>query len=182
MIAYYVAFREENADEIRALSIKKNCQIFKEACQQMERMLLQVVNAPAVALEILSGLTRTQIVLLSCATIVAGQCFLNVTGRVDSRDWTDKERAVFANKFTSYVDGPQDQERILHDWEELVKVSQLGQSDTYAELICTCPSSFSTRYGRGDQGGPLLRRGIRLYRQELRSSRSWIGFHERLRY
>ena len=122
-MAYYVAFREENADEIRALPIKKNCQIFKEACQQMEKMLLWAADAPAVALEILSGLTRTQIVLLSCATIVAGQCFLNVTGPVDSRDWTDKERADFTSKFNSCVDGPWDRERILHDWEELVKVS-----------------------------------------------------------
>ena len=114
-MAYYVAFREENADKIRALPIKKNCQIFKEACQHMEKMLLWVADAPAVALEILSGLTRTQIVLLSCATIVAGQCFLNVTSRVDSRDWTDKKRADFTSKFTSCVYGPWDRERILHD-------------------------------------------------------------------
>jgi hypothetical protein len=91
MMAYYIAFREENSDEIRALYIKKNCQIFKEACQQIERMLLWVADAPVVALEILSGLTRTQIVLLSCATIVAGQCFLNMNSSVNSRDWTDEE-------------------------------------------------------------------------------------------
>jgi hypothetical protein len=90
-MAYYIAFREENADEIRALHIKRNCQIVREACQQMESMLLWVADAPAVALEILSGLTRTQIVLLSCATIVEGQCFLSLTRTVDSRDWTDEE-------------------------------------------------------------------------------------------
>jgi hypothetical protein len=123
MMAYYNAFREENADEIRALCIKKNCQIFKEACQQMERMLLGVADAPAVALEILSGLTRTQIVLLSCATIVAGQCFLGVANGVESRSWTDEERDTFVRKFTSYVAGPWDRERILNDWEELAKVS-----------------------------------------------------------
>jgi hypothetical protein len=38
---------------------KKNCQIFKDACQQMERMLVTVADAPAVALEIISGLTNT---------------------------------------------------------------------------------------------------------------------------
>ena len=123
MMAYYIAFREENADEIRVLCIKRICQIFKEACQQMERMLLGVADAPAVALEILSGLTRTQIVLLSCATIVEGQCFLNVTSSVDSRDWTEEERTAFVCKFTTYVAGPGDRERILNDWEELAKVS-----------------------------------------------------------
>jgi hypothetical protein len=119
MLAYYIAFREENADDIRALCVKRHCQIFKDACQQMERMLLQVADAPTVALEILSGLTRTQIVLLSCATIVAGQCFIGV----NSRDWTKEERDGFTRKFTTYVDGPWDEERILNDWEELAKVS-----------------------------------------------------------
>jgi hypothetical protein len=121
-MAYYIAFREEKADEIRALYIKKHCQIFKEACQQVERMLLLVADAPAIALEILSGLTRTQIVLLSCATVVAGQCFLNVIG-MDSKDWTDEERARFTSKFTTYVEGPWNQEMILNEWEELAKVS-----------------------------------------------------------
>ena len=123
MLAYYTAFREENADEIRALCIKKNCQIFKEACQQMERMLIMVADAPAVALEILSGLTRTQMALLSCATLVTGQCFHDVVSGVDSREWTDEERAAFARKFTSFVAGRWDEERILNDWDELAKVS-----------------------------------------------------------
>jgi hypothetical protein len=89
----------------------------------MERILLGVADAPAVALEILSGLTRTQIVLFSCATIVTGQCFLTMTSGVDSKDWTDEERDAFARKFTSYVAGPWDREKILNDWEELAKVS-----------------------------------------------------------
>jgi hypothetical protein len=122
MMAYYIAFREENADEIRALYIKQNCQIFREACQQMESMLLWVADAPAVALEILSGLTRTQIVLLSCATIVERQCFLSLS-RVDSRDWTDEERDAFVCKFTTHVAGSWNPEKILNDWEELAKVS-----------------------------------------------------------
>lgn len=87
------------------ISKKKNCQIFKEACQQIKRMLVEVVDALAVALEILSGLTRTQMALLSCATIVAGQCFHDVISGVDSREWTDKERATFTRKFTSFVAG-----------------------------------------------------------------------------
>ena len=65
-MAYYIAFQEENADKIRALCIKENCQIFRDACRQMERMLLGAADTSAVALEILCGLTRTQIVLLSC--------------------------------------------------------------------------------------------------------------------
>jgi hypothetical protein len=123
MLAYYTAFREENADEIRALCIKKNCQIFKEACQQMERMLIRVADAQAVALEIISGLTRTQMALLSCATIVAGQCFHDVVNGVDSREWTDEERAAFTRKFTSFVAGRWDEESILNDWDKLAKVS-----------------------------------------------------------
>ncbi|KUJ09873.1 uncharacterized protein LY89DRAFT_787587 [Mollisia scopiformis] len=121
-MAYYIAFREENADEIRALCIKKNCQIFKDACQQIERMLLGAADTSAVALEILSGLTRTQIVLVSCATVVEVQCFHSVTRSADLRDWTEEEREAFVRKFTSFVDGYWDQERILNDWEELVKV------------------------------------------------------------
>jgi hypothetical protein len=115
MMAYYIAFREEKADELRALCIQKNCQIFKDACQQMERMLLPVADTPTIALDILSGLTRTQIVLLSCTTVVAGQCF-------HSRDWTKEERDGFATKFSTYVDGRWDPERILNDWEELYRV------------------------------------------------------------
>ena len=150
MLAYYIAFREENADEIRALTIKRNCQIFKEACQQMEKMLLGVEDAPAVALEMMSGLTRTQMTLLSCATLVARQCLHDVVSGVDSREWTDEERAVFARKFTSFVAGQWDEERILNDWDKLAKVSSESKSDAYAELICICPRSLSTRYGRGD--------------------------------
>jgi hypothetical protein len=127
MLAHYIAFREENADEIRALCIKKNCQIFKEACQQMERILVEVADAPAVALEILSGLTRTQMALLSCATIVAGQCFHDVANGVDSREWTDEERAAFTRKFTSFVAGRWDGERVLNDWNKLAKVSRRKQ-------------------------------------------------------
>ncbi len=117
-MAYYIAFREENADEIRALCIKKNCQIFKEACQQMERMLLSGEDTPAVALEILSCLTREQIVLLSCATIVARQCFVGA----NSIDWTEEEKVGFVRKFTTYVDGLWEQERIWNEWEKLEKV------------------------------------------------------------
>jgi hypothetical protein len=127
MLAHYIAFREENADEIRALCIKKNCQIFKEACQQMERILVEVADAPAVALEILSGLTRTQMALLSCATIAAGQCFHDVVNGVDSREWTDEERAAFTRKFTSFVAGRWDEERVLNDWNKLAKVSRRKQ-------------------------------------------------------
>jgi hypothetical protein len=117
-MAHYIAFREENADEIRATCIKKNCQIFKEACQQMESMLLSGADAPAVALEILSGLTRDQIVLLSCSTIVARQCFVGV----NSRDWTKEEKAGFVRKFTTYVDGEWDQKSMWNEWEHLSQV------------------------------------------------------------
>jgi hypothetical protein len=82
----YIAFREQNTDKIRALKVKRNYQIFQEACQQIERILLRVVDAPAVTLEILSSLKRTQIVLLSYASIVAGQCFLDLASGVYSRE------------------------------------------------------------------------------------------------
>ncbi len=91
----------------------------------MERMLLWVVDALAVALEILSGLTRTQIVLLSCATVVE-HCFLNVIAGTDGMDWSDweeDEQTAFVCKFSNHVSGIWDQERILKDWEELAKVS-----------------------------------------------------------
>jgi hypothetical protein len=84
----------------------------------MERMLLSGEDTPAVALEILSCLTREQIVLLSCATIVARQCFVGV----NLIDWTEEEKVGFVRKFTTYVDGLWEQERIWNEWEELEKV------------------------------------------------------------
>ncbi len=121
MPAYRIAFREKNADKIRAPCIKKHCQNFKEACQQMEMMLPLVADAPVVALEILSDLTRMQIVLLSCAATAAGQCF---TG-MNSRDWTEEEKVGFTRKFTTYVDGPWDQERIWNEiWSKLDRFSR----------------------------------------------------------
>jgi len=86
-------------------------------------MLVEVADALAVALEILSGLTRTHIALLSCATIVAGQCFYDVINGVDLREWTDEERVAFTRKFTSFVAGRWDEERVLNDWDKLAKVS-----------------------------------------------------------
>lgn len=127
MLTHYITFRKENADEIRALYIKKNCQIFKEACQQMERILVKVADTPAIALEILSSLTYTQMALLLCTTIIAGQYFHNIVNSVDSREWTDKKRATFTRKFTSFVAGQQDKERVLNDWNKLAKVSRWKQ-------------------------------------------------------
>jgi hypothetical protein len=86
-------------------------------------MLLRVADAPAVALEIISGLKRTQIVLLSCASKVAGQCFLDVASGVYSREWTNEERAAFSCKFTRCVAGSWERGCILNDWDELAKVS-----------------------------------------------------------
>jgi hypothetical protein len=61
--------------------------------------------------------------LLSCATLIAGQCFHDVVSGLDSREWTDEERAAFARKFTSFVAGQWNEERILNDWDKLAKVS-----------------------------------------------------------
>jgi hypothetical protein len=118
-----INFRKEKANEIRAQWVKKNYQIFEGACQQMKRMLLQVPDAPAVAVEILSGLKRTEIVLISCATVVAGQCFLDMVSGVDPESWTAEERAAFTRKFTSSAVGNWAREDILNDWKELAKVS-----------------------------------------------------------
>jgi hypothetical protein len=70
----------------------------------MERLLLGVADALAVALEILSSLTCTQIALLSCTTIVKGPSSLCVNCNLILRDWRDEEREAFVCKFSTYID------------------------------------------------------------------------------
>jgi hypothetical protein len=119
---FLIAFREQYADKIEALTVQRFCQIFKEARQQIEMMLLGMADAPVIALEILSGLERTQMVLLSCATIITGQDSYALANSLKSRDWTEDEKADFSRKFTSCVPGAWDRRDILDRWEELVKV------------------------------------------------------------
>jgi hypothetical protein len=85
------------------LRSKKNYQIFKEARQQMETILQGTANAPVIALEILSSLGRTQMVLLSCTTVLTGQDLCARANYLKSREWTEKEKAYFSYKFTSFV-------------------------------------------------------------------------------
>jgi hypothetical protein len=83
-------------------------------------MLLGIPHASLNALEILSDLEHTQMVLLSSTTTVTGQDFSTLK---KTRDWTNDEEARFCCKFTSFMPGPWDESDILNSWEKLVKVS-----------------------------------------------------------
>ncbi len=113
---YLVASREQYKIEIWALKFQRNYQVFRQARQQMERILLGI--PPVNALEILSDLEYTQMVLLSSATTVNPS-----TNSLKTRDWTKDEKARFCSKFTSFISGPWSKSDILNSWEKLVQVS-----------------------------------------------------------
>jgi hypothetical protein len=98
-------FRQVQCTNARALKALRNYEVFKEARQQMEMMLLGIVDAPVTALEILSSLEYTQTFLLSCATTVPGRDFFALANRLKSRDWTAEEQDEFALKFSTFVPG-----------------------------------------------------------------------------
>jgi hypothetical protein len=120
---YLVAFREQYAIEIWAIKVQRNYQVFRQARQQMEMMLLGIPRIPVNTLEILSNLEHTQMVLLSSATTVTGQDFSTLANCLKTRDWTKDEKDRFCSKFTSFMPGPWDESDILNSWEKLVKVS-----------------------------------------------------------
>lgn len=122
-----IAFREKYADEIRALKFQRNYQIFKEAHQQIEMMLLGMAEARIIALEILSRLERTEMVLLSCATTLIGQDFSALADRLKSRDWTKEEKDDFSCKFTISIPGVWYSRDILDRWEVLAEVGYRGK-------------------------------------------------------
>ena len=118
---FHIAFQEQYADEIWALKAKIHYQIFKEAHLQMMIVFRGMAHASVIALEILSGLERTQMALLSSA--------IEITGRtphscLNSRAWTKGQKADFVGKYTRYVPGSWDTGDVLDQWEELVKVSK----------------------------------------------------------
>ena len=119
----HVRFGEQYAVEIWALTVKESYFIFKDAYKQIGKMLLGLADAQVIALELLVGLERTQIVLLSCTTVVSGQDFSALDSCSKSEEWTDKEKADFTLKFTRYVRGAWFREDVLDKWDELVKVS-----------------------------------------------------------
>ncbi len=121
---FLVAFREQYADEIRGLIIQENYLIFSEAQQQIEKMLQRIADAPAIALKILSGLERIQVVLLSCTTVLTGQDLSAKANWWESRKWTAEEKDDFCCEFTRFVPGVWYEGGILDSWEELVKVSE----------------------------------------------------------
>ena len=137
-------FRESYWDKIRTLNVQRNHQIIHEARQQLEKMLGES-DARFIALGILSSLNRTQMVLLSCATVTGGQDFFALANCRKSRVWRDEERTCFCLKFTSFVPGRWYMEDILDVWEEFFKVSKWCRQDN-TELTWTNPRSFSTAF------------------------------------
>lgn len=119
-----IAFREQYADEIWALKAKINYKIFKEAHLQISIMLQGMVDGPVIALEILSGLERTQMILLSCAIKNVRGCIFTLADYLNPRAWTEQQEAHFCSKFTKSVTGPWYRRDVLDKWEELVKVSE----------------------------------------------------------
>lgn len=87
-------------------------------------VLRGMVHASVIALEILSGLERTQMILLSCAIENTGRYILTLDNCLNSRAWTEGQKAHFGCKFTNSVPGPWNRGDVLDKWEELVKVSK----------------------------------------------------------
>ena len=117
---FLIDFREQYATEIWSLKAQESYQVFEEALQLMENMLLGKADALIIALEILSGLERTQIVLLSCAANLSSDdfCALACRGR------KYKVHDDFSCKFTSFVPGSWSWREIQDSWEKLAKVGQ----------------------------------------------------------
>ena len=140
---FLIAFREQHAIEIWAFKVQTNYQIFKEALQQLRMMLLGIVDAPIIALEILSGLERTQMVLLSCVTEVTKHDFSALSNCSESKDWKDKQ-ADFSRKFTRSGAGSWARKDILDSWDQLLKVGE--RKATLLSANTHGSRSLSTRY------------------------------------
>ena len=121
---FHIAFREQFAIEIWALKVQRNYQIFIGALRKIKIMLPGIVDAQIIALEILSGLDYTQMVLLSCATEVTIHDSSALKNYSISNIWTEEKQADFSRKFTCSVPGSWDRRDILNSWDKLLKVSQ----------------------------------------------------------
>jgi hypothetical protein len=119
---FLIGFRKQYAIEIWALKVQRNYQIFKDALQQIGIMLLGTADASIIAIEIPSGLERTQMALLSCGTEVTKRSFPALANCSKSREWTEEEQADFSRKFTCSVPGLWGRKDILDSWDKLVKV------------------------------------------------------------
>ncbi|XMA19885.1 hypothetical protein WAI453_012676 [Rhynchosporium graminicola] len=104
----------------RTLKIKKNHQVLVEATREVGKMLPEVGGILCIiASRILSGLSSSEIVLLSYATVI---------DRKDpsSTNWhsfrDDQEKNAFCRKFSSSMPGSWDAEDIRESWESLRKV------------------------------------------------------------
>ena len=81
-----------------------------------------MIDSPFAASEILCGLERSEMVLLSCAINEKGRSIF-APGCWNSRAWTEVQKDYFASKFTKYVRGAWHSKDVLNNWEEFVKVS-----------------------------------------------------------
>jgi hypothetical protein len=124
---FLIAFRTQNTNEIWARKVQKNYKIFVEAHLLIKVIVLGMADASGIALEILSGLERTQIDQLS-STIAAEQGFSTLANGFKSKDWPKGVKVGFCVKSTSFVSGSWDMRDMLEKWEELAKVGQRKKS------------------------------------------------------
>ncbi len=108
-------------DPAQALRIQDNRKILVEATQQLEKMLFESQDAGIIASNIITYLGRTEIVLLSCTTVVDFSTLANC--QKSRASFNDTEQEAFCLKFSRFVTGPWRMREVFGLWEELCKVS-----------------------------------------------------------
>ncbi|CAM6002548.1 unnamed protein product [Sphagnum balticum] len=136
--------------QILALQVQTNLRIPFEACQQVKKMLpAGMKDADIIALELLSDLDRTSMVLLSCTT--------EVQGFPKSRDWEEKEKTAFCCKYTALVRGAKYMGDILDSWEKLVKYEeeQTRAASNHREDEGDTTDNAATTFDKEEQTGAM---------------------------
>jgi hypothetical protein len=103
-------------------------------------MLLRKTDAPNIALDILSGLKRTQMFLLSCATIVTGQDSFALEKCSKSKNWS-QEKEGFALHFSCFVLRSWTKGEILGNGRSLLTFV----NEIYNTYECGAPKGPSTK-------------------------------------
>ncbi|XMA13643.1 hypothetical protein WAI453_006434 [Rhynchosporium graminicola] len=104
----------------RTLRIKKNHQVLVEATREVGKMLHELGGSLCIiASKILSGLSSSDLVLLSCATVIDRK-YPSWTNWQSIRD--DQEKEAFCRKFSSSMPGCWDPDDIRESWGNIHKV------------------------------------------------------------
>ncbi|KAG4427006.1 hypothetical protein IFR05_017511, partial [Cadophora sp. M221] len=98
---------------VQILEILKNYWILFHATQQLEKMLPKSGYTSIVASKILSRLSRTDLVLLSCSTVI---------DRGVPGDWHQQELEAFCRKVSYLALGRWEERDVLERWNKLYSV------------------------------------------------------------